>query len=371
MSMPAMRCLYPTIPALPSRLSAMLLTLFSSASFTQAQDAAPPTAKDKPIRQTQDDLLCGVHRAVCYSGFRKGQHPDRGNGAKNPTDEQVLEDLAILSRDGHFRMIRLYDSQANSEAVLRLIKDHGLDIKVLLGVWLSAEVSNPNCPWHPQPTSQEELDANKAKNRRELDDAIALENRYPDIVAAVAVGNEILVNWSGQMIPVESVIEYVHHVKQHIEQPVTVADNHEWWAKHGQALAGELDFVSVHVYALWEGKPIDEALAFDIQNIQAVRNALPDSRLVITEAGWATVASEFDGRAGQVEQKRYFEELNAWAAQMNISVFFFEAFDESWKGDPNNLQAAEKHWGLFTEDREPKQVMQGMYPDMPPAGAKD
>ena len=49
---------------------------------------------------------------------------------------------------------------------------------------------------------------------------------------------------------------------------------------------------------------------------------------------------------------------------MNITTFFFEAFDESWKGDPNNPRGAEKHWGIFTEDRKAKQVMQDLYPDL-------
>ena len=94
-----------------------------------------------------------------------------------------------------------------------------------------------------------------------------------------------------------------------------------------------------------------------IANLQAVRNALPHSRLVITEAGWATMASEFGPRADEEKQKRYYRDLFAWAGQMNITTFFFEAFDEDWKGDPNNPLGAEKHWGLFTVDREPKQVM--------------
>ena len=38
-------------------------------------------------------------------------------------------------------------------------------------------------------------------------------------------------------------------------------------------------------------------------------------------------------------------------------MFFFEAFDEPWKGDPNFPLGAEKHWGLFKVDRTPKQVV--------------
>jgi len=173
----------------------------------------------------------------------------------------------------------------------------------------------------------------------------------------VAVGNEALVDWNDHMVPVDSVISYVRKVRHSISQPVTVADNYNWWAHQGATLARELDFVSVHTYPAWEGKDIDEAMPFSIANLQAVRNALPHSRLVITEAGWATTASEFGPRAGEEKQKRYYHDLFAWTEQMNITTFFFEAFDEDWKGDPNNPLGAEKHWGLFTVDRKPKQVV--------------
>ena len=47
----------------------------------------------------------------------------------------------------------------------------------------------------------------------------------------------------------------------------------------------------------------------------------------------------------------------ASSEKMNITTFFFEAFDEDWKGDPGNPQGAEKHWGLYTANRKPKLVM--------------
>jgi exo-beta-1,3-glucanase (GH17 family) len=48
-----------------------------------------------------------------------------------------------------------------------------------------------------------------------------------------------------------------------------------------------------------------------------------------------------------------------WATKSNVTVFFFEAFDEPWKGNPDNPLGAEKHWGLFNVDRTPKEVMRG------------
>jgi exo-beta-1,3-glucanase (GH17 family) len=311
-----------------------------------------------PIQQKPGDLLGGFKRAVCYSGFRHGQHPDRGDGAVNPSDKETLEDFQILSRQGNFGLIRLYDAQANSAAVLRLIETNKLNLKVLLGAWLAAEVDNPNCPWHKEPYPKEVLAANKLKNAREIESAIRLANQYSNIVVAVAVGNEVIVSWNDHMVPVDSVINYVRKVKKSISQPVTVADNYNAWVHHGQALARELDFVSVHTYPIWEDKDIDEAMAYTITNLQAVRNTLLHSRLVITEAGWASSASEFGPRASEEKQKRYYQDLYAWTDKMNITTFFFEAFDEDWKGETGNPLGAEKHWGLFTVDRKPKQVMQ-------------
>ena len=54
------------------------------------------------LRQKQSDLLAGEFWAICYSGFRAGQHPDRGDGAKNPTDDQILEDLRIRNTAAEF-----------------------------------------------------------------------------------------------------------------------------------------------------------------------------------------------------------------------------------------------------------------------------
>jgi len=50
--------------------------------------------------------------------------------------------------------------------------------------------------------------------------------------------------------------------------------------------------------------------------------------------------------------------MKTWAAKHNITTFFFEAFDEDWKGDPNDPLGAEKHWGIYRIDRKPKLGME-------------
>ena len=317
-----------------------------------------PVAPPASLQQTPAERIAGEVMAVAYSGYREGQHPDRGAGAANPSDAEILEDLKILEAND-FRLIRLYDTGENTAATLRLIRENNLPIRVLLGIWLRAEISNhEGCPWLDEPIPDEQLAANVIENAAEIDRAIDMAAQYSDIVAAINVGNEALVEWNDHMVSLDQVIAYVRQVKAAVEQPVTVADNYEWWIQDGAPLAEVVDFIGVHTYPAWEEKHIDEGLSYTIENLEGVRAALPGKPIAVLEAGWATEASEFADRAGEQEQTRYYRELGEWATGANVTVFFFEAFDEPWKGDPLNLSGAEKHWGLFYVDRTPKPVMQ-------------
>ena len=327
----------------------------ATASPAAAEAVAPAQAVD--LSQPPEQLVAGEVMAIAYSGFREGQHPDRGDGAANPSDEEILEDLTILAAHG-FGLIRMYDTGENTATTLRLIREHDVPIKVLLGIWLRAEISNhEGCPWLDEPIPDEELAANKILNAEEIERGIQMAGEYEDIIAAVNVGNEALVDWNDHMVPLDDVIAYVRQVKGAISQPVTVADNYEWWIRDGAPLAAELDFLGIHTYPAWENKSIDEALAYTIENLEGVRGALPDKPIAILEAGWATTADEFANQANEENQVRYYDELDAWAEENNVTVFFFEAFDEPWKGNPARPTGAEKHWGIFFVDRTPKQVM--------------
>ncbi|MBC8179785.1 hypothetical protein H8E88_01560, partial [candidate division KSB1 bacterium] len=56
--------------------------------------------------------------------------------------------------------------------------------------------------------------------------------------------------------------------------------------------------------------------------------------------------------------------IHLWGLIENkVTVFFFEAFDESWKG-----AGTEGHWGLFSEGRKAKQAMREWYPQLHPDG---
>ena len=338
-------------------MSVIAMLILVSACFSTPDDNPQSMGKSKSMQQTSD-LVAGEIMAVAYSGFREGQHPDRGAGANNPSREEILEDLNILVDRG-FGLIRLYDAGENSATTLELIQQHRLPIKVLLGMWLQAEVSNhEGCAWLDEPIPEAELALNRIANNSEIERGIELARQFGDIVVAINVGNEALVEWNDHMVPLEQVISYVRRVKETVRQPVTVADNYEWWISDGAPLAAVVDFLGVHTYPAWEQKSIDEALAYTIENIDGVHAALPDKPIAILEAGWATVAEEFGEQASEANQARHYAELSDWANKSNVTVFFFEAFDEPWKGDPDRADGAEKHWGLFNADRTPKLVFQ-------------
>ena len=113
----------------------------------------------------------------------------------------------------------------------------------------------------------------------------------------------------------------------------------------------------MHTYPAWENKTIAQALPYTIENINKVHQALPSKPIVVLEVGWATTSLAFNKQASEINQKQYFDEIKQLAKSSNTTFFFFEAFDEPWKGNPNNLKGAEKHWGLFNEDRTPKKVL--------------
>ncbi|MBX2802548.1 MAG: hypothetical protein KTR31_33010 [Myxococcales bacterium] len=301
-------------------------------------------------------------QGVCYSGYRREQSPDDG---VYPSPEQIAEDLQIIAKG--WRKLRLYDSGPHARLVLETIERLGLPLEVMLGAYVTAEASNPSNPWGGGVYSDEQLARNVRLNEAEVDQAIALAQRYPTLVTSVSAGNEATVDWTDHLVPVDRVIHYVKRMKAAIEQPITFCENHVPWMGKLAPLVAELDFISVHTYPVWEYRSIEEAIAVTDGDWRRIAERYPDTPVVITEAGWTTRSN---GRgiephnASPELQVQYYRELSRWADDNQVLVYVFEAFDEPWKGsaDPDE---PEKHWGLFTVDRQPKLVMQPYFPELP------
>lgn len=180
-----------------------------------------------------------------------------------------------------------------------------------------------------------------------------------DIIFAVSAGNEAVPEWNENLVYPDRVLEFVLALKSRVKQPVTYCENNNYWISHLQAVAKELDFISIHTYPAWIKKPVEEGLKQSIVDFDIINDFYKDKTCIITEAGWPTESSgrgipkEFASGEAQV---RYIKEMQKWSEENKILVFFFEAFDETWKGT-DITEEPEKHWGFYYESRKPKMLM--------------
>lgn len=291
-----------------------------------------------------------VVRGLCYSGYRNGQSPELGI---LPSYDEVKEDLLLLRDD--WRSLRLYASDAHSQTVLEVIRDEALNFTVMLGAYVTAEVDNPECPWGGV-YSQQQLRENQRHNDTEIAELIRLSNAFSDSVVCVSIGNEAAVSWTDHRVPIPRLIEFANRVRNQVTQPVTFCENYVPWQNELAPLAAVLDIISIHSYPVWEYKSIEEGLEFTVENYQSVARTYPDHQVIITEAGWATASNGRGIEPQQVSepaQRQYFEALMQWSERAQVLIYYFEAFDENWKGSAHPLEP-EKHWGLYRADRTPK-----------------
>jgi len=294
-----------------------------------------------------------VARAICYSGFRDGQQP----GVSYPSYDEVKEDLLLLQP--HWKYLRLYDCDEHARTVLDVIRNEQMDFKLMMGAYIEAEMNNFGCPWGSGVYEEEQLEENRKKNDKKIQRLIEWANEYSEIIFSLSVGNEACVDWTDHYVPVSRVIEFAKKVKLYTKHPVTFCENYVPWLNKLKPLAEIVDFISIHTYPVWEYKHIHEAIEYTNDNYVAVAGLYPGKPVVITEAGWATNSN---GRGihpehvNEENQKVYYEDLMQWSEKNKVLTFFFEAFDEPWKGSSHPLEP-EKHWGLFKTDRSPKLVV--------------
>jgi exo-beta-1,3-glucanase (GH17 family) len=294
-----------------------------------------------------------IGNGVAYGPHRDGQYP----GGPAPSEAELRQDLELIAE--HWSLLRLYGAVGPTETILEIIREDQLDLKVMLGIWIAAEERRDE-------TGEllESFPEAKAANRREIEAAARLTAAYPDIVLWVSVGNETQVFWSAHRIPPDLLIRFVREVRARTLVPVPVADDFNFWNKpDSRAVAREIDFIVTHMHPLWNGILLDDAVGWTRGVLADVQAVHPEHTVVLGETGWATQkhdvgeqATLIRGQPGEEQQKIYYEAISAWIERERIVSFFFEAFDENWKGGehPNEV---EKHWGLFRADRTPKKAM--------------
>lgn len=363
------------LPRTPQRnlhrtLAAVATVVLAATTFTACGGGG---YTDSPLSVTDRRALPAEftsRAAVNYSPYRTSRsEADLGNEVITPAN--VLQDLRLIQATG-IGTIRLFSSSIFAETVLTVIRDNGLDLKVMLGAY-------------PNPVYDQ---AGEAANQVELAKAIDLANRFKTIVAAVSVGNETMVEWSTHKIDPEIMGGYLRRVRSAITQPVTTDDNWLFWASAPKAITDVVDFAAVHTYPLldtfynpteWDWRlkatPADQrAQAMVDASITEAKRQFGQARagldklgltglpMIIGETGWTAVDTgggpNLAFRAHPVNQKMYFDALQAWAAEGRRgngpqAIFYFQAFDEPWKqGDDG--------WGLFNTNRQARYAVQSL-----------
>jgi glucan 1,3-beta-glucosidase len=271
-----------------------------------------------------------------YAPFRGSQTP------LDPTTHisaaQIEDDLSRLAKLTN--CVRVYSTDYGIDQVAGLAAKHGL--KVLQGLWLSSD---------------------PAKNRSEIDNAVALANRYPDTIRAIVVGNEVLLR--GEM-RAGDLAAAIRAVKARVKVPVTYADVWEFWLRN-PGLAPAVDFVTVHILPYWEDLPVaaPQAAAHVEAVLQRVRQAFPGKEIVIGEVGWPSAGRMREGALpSRSNQARVIQDVLAFAKRAHVDVNVIESFDAPWKRAFEGTVGG--YWGILDgTSRAPKFVFGEAISDHP------
>lgn len=375
--------------------AAILLLIFGLLGCDERRtisDADPMTnAKTAAQILNNPDYL-----AIAYGGYRDTTREVQ------PTLPELKEDLKILSAMG-VKIIRTYNThyaQAGNllKAISELQKEHpNFEMYVMLGAWIDCENAWTDLP--PNHNAENEI-----ANTEEINRAVELAQRYPEIVKIIAVGNEAMVKWAERYyVPAGVILKWVNYLQSLKEEAkldknlwITSSDNFASWggadtSYHTEDLANlirAVDYVSLHTYPMhdthyhpifWgvleselhlpKEKAIKQVMkrAFIYAKKQYHTTAkyvhsIDSSKPIhIGETGWASASTDHYGLDGskacdEFKEGIYYKLMRKWTKKERIACFYFEAFDEKWK-DVHHPEGSENHFGLFKINGEAKYAL--------------
>lgn len=264
-------------------------------------------------KQFGDIFNKGMH-GICFTVFKEDQNP-----GDQITEAQIVKRLQVLA--GHTEWIRVFSSTNGYELIPAIAKKMGF--KVLMGAW---------------------IDKNKEQNEREIQSLIKLIQE--GAVDVAAVGNEVLFRGDQDE---STLIGYINEVKKNTTGvPVSCVDIYSELISHPK-LVQACDQLLINCYPFWEGAHIEHAGIY-LQEMYARVKAIANGKeVIITETGWPSNGQVVgDAVPSLVNQMLYYAEVQSWAAQVGVKLFYFSSFDESWKIHFEGW--AGTSWGLWDEN---------------------
>ena len=372
-----------------------IMILVISCNNTTKKENNSGIVKEQSSLNAKDILGNPNYLAMSYGGYR---HADHGI---EPSIDQIKEDMKLLAAMG-IKMLRTYKVHLPHAAnLLKAIselkqEDPNFEMYVMLGAWIDCK----NAWTDQEPDHNQESEANASQ----ILVAGYLANKYPDIIKVIAVGNEAMVKWAATYFVQPSIIlKWVNHLqglkkegKLPVDLWITSSDNFASWGGGGEeyhvedlnALIKAVDYISMHTYPMhdthhnpdfWlesEGQEemtdlekIDASMLraknYAMSQYQSVKDYMKslgvDKPIHIGETGWASVSTGYFGPKGskasdEYKEALYYKHMRNWTDEDGLSCFYFEGFDEPWKGGDNSGNS-EKHFGLITVEGKAKYVI--------------
>ncbi len=258
----------------------------------------------------------GTLKGIAYTPHQEIESYDELSANPNISVDQIERDFNVF--DGKVKKVRIYSATHGQENVPLVAQKHNM--QVMAGAWLNDDFK---------------------KNDEEIRSVINLANQYSNI-NRVLLGNEVLFR---KELTVPQLIAYLDQVKPQLRQPISIAEPWHIW-KNNPELADHVDFIAVHIFPYWEGKPIENAISEMQRNYRELQQAFPDKEIVIGEAGWPSKGAYYgEAKASLINEAYFLREFFNLAEQDHYEYYIMEAFDQPWKHSTES--AAGEHWGIF------------------------
>jgi len=257
---------------------------------------------------------------ITFSPYTEGQGPGTQIG-----EEQIRERLKFIQP--YVRWVRSFSCTEGNELIPRIAAESGL--KTMVGVW---------------------LDDDRENNEKEL--ASAIELASAGHAGILAVGNEVLLR--GELSE-DELIDYIHRAKQAVPGvDVGYVDAYFKFVDHPRVTEA-CDVILANCYPFWESCPAEYALLYMKDMYRRAVQAANGRKVIISETGWPNMGTPFWSAVPSVENAiKYFINTYQWAEEEGIEIFYFSAFDETWKVDKEGDVGA--YWGLWDKDGNLKHV---------------
>lgn len=118
------------------------------------------------------------------------------------------------------------------------------------------------------------------------------------------------------------------------------------------ALVDACDVLLPNCYPFWEGADIAQA-SWHLQHMHTlVRGVAGGRKVIVAETGWPGGQSVGAALPSPVNAMTYLVEVQEWAWQEGVELFYFSSFDEPWKlGQEGEVGT---QWGLWDKDEQIK-----------------